>query len=141
MGFSTIDARENLQTADQVGEVRNLGGIGTDDPYYDRSAFEQVIRAVGSERNPCTNFDCYGSVGRNTLRGPTWVNLDFSIFRYFALTEGTGIEFRTEFFNLPNNPKFNNPNRDSSSSSFMFITDTDANSPARVIRWGLKLKF
>ncbi len=130
---STIDARENTQTADQVNpNVANLGGIGTGDPYYDPSAFAAVTRVPG---DTCSNFDCYGSVGRNTLRGPTWVNLDFSIFRYFALTEGVGLEFRTEFYNLPNNPKFNNPNRDSSSSSFMFITSTDANSPARVIRF------
>ena len=135
---STIDARENLQTADQVGEIRNLGGIGTGDPYYDPSAFAEVTRVPGTS---CSNLDCYGTVGRNTLRGPTWVNLGFSVFRTFAISEEVGLQFRAEFFNLPNNPKFNNPEANTSSSSFMFITSTNANWGARTIRWGLKFKF
>ena len=86
-------------------------------------------------------LDCYGSVGRNTLRGPTWVNLGFSVFRTFAISEEVGLQFRAEFFNLPNNPKFNNPTSSASSSSFMFITSTNENWGARTIRWGLKFKF
>ena len=136
---STIDARENLQTADQINsEVQNLGGVGTGDPYYDPSAFAEVTRVPGST---CGNLDCYGTAGRNTLRGPTWVNLGLSVFRTFAISEEVGLQFKAELFNLPNNPKFNNPEANASSSSFMFITSTNENWGARTIRWGLKFKF
>ncbi|MFQ5740536.1 MAG: TonB-dependent receptor domain-containing protein [Acidobacteriota bacterium] len=136
---SPINTRNNSQTADQVkAEVQNLGGIGNGDPYYDPTAFATVNRVPGAD---CTNFDCYGSSGRNILRGPTWVNLDLSLFRNFRLTEETKLEFRTEFFNLTNTPHFNNPTSSASSSRFMQILSTSSNAPERVIRFALKLKF
>lgn len=136
---SAINNRNNLQTADQVkDEVEKLGGIGTGNPYYDRSAFAAITRVPGVS---CTNYDCYGNSGRNILRGPTWVNLDFSVFRVFPLTEDFSLEFRSEFFNFTNTPHFNNPTNNVSSGSFMYITSTSDNAPERVVRFALKLKW
>ncbi len=50
-----------------------------------------------------------GNVGRNCLRGPRQVNLDFSIAKLFPLAESRNFEFRAEFFNLFNHPNFANP--------------------------------
>ncbi len=140
----TINARHNAQTADQVKpDVVNLGGI-RDTPYYDPTAFAPVSRVPGTN---CTNLDCYGSSGRNILRGPTWVNLDFSLFRNFPITEQAGVEFRAEFFNLTNTPHFDNPSdadtnmTSANSSDFMKITSTNDNAPERIIRFGLRLAF
>ncbi|GAB4220235.1 MAG: hypothetical protein Kow001_01220 [Acidobacteriota bacterium] len=136
---SAINNRNNLQTADQVkAEVEKLGGIGTGNPYYDRSAFAAITRVPGVS---CTNYDCYGNSGRNILRGPTWVNLDFSVFRVFPLTEDFSLEFRSEFFNFTNTPHFNNPTNNVSSGSFMYITSTSDNAPERVVRFALKLRW
>ncbi len=135
---SPINNRGNLQTADQVGSVNKLGGIGVGNPYYERAAFAPVTRVPGTD---CTNFDCYGNSGRNILRGPTWVNLDLSVFRDFHVTEDVGLQFRTEFLNATNTPHFNNPTNNVSSGNFMFITSTSANAPERIIRFGLKLTF
>ncbi len=136
---SAINNRNNLQTADQVKpEVQKLGGIGTGQPYYDRDAFAAITRVPGVS---CTNYDCYGNSGRNILRGPTWVNLDLSVFRVFPLTEDFSLEFRSEFFNFTNTPHFNNPNGNRSSGSFMYITSTSDNAPERVVRFALKLKW
>jgi hypothetical protein len=136
---SPINNRANSQTADQVkSDVQKLGGIGVQNPYYDRSAFAAITRVPGTS---CTNLNCYGNSGRNILRGPTWVNLDFSIFRNFKVTEDLGLEFRSEFFNLTNTPHFNNPNGTATSSQFMWITGTSGNAPERYIRFGLKLHF
>lgn len=134
----TLNARENAQTADQVGALRKLEGIGVGDPYYDPASFAQPTRVAGVD---CTNLDCFGSTGRNLLRGPTWVNLDFSVFRTFTLNEDFGLEFRTEFLNLTNTPHFSNPNGSVASSEFMQITSTSQNAPNRVVRFGLKLKW
>ena len=50
-----------------------------------------------------------GNAGRNCLRGPRQVNLDFSIAKLFPIAESRNFEFRAEFFNLFNHPNFANP--------------------------------
>jgi hypothetical protein len=133
-----LNAPGNIQTADQVGDVTKLGGIGAGNPYYEPSAFAAVERVPGVD---CTGFECYGNTGRNILRGPTAANLDFSVLRKFVLTRGLNLEFRSEFFNLTNTPHFNNPHNDVTSSSFMQITSTDPDAPNRIIRFGLKMNW
>ncbi len=139
---NTIDTRHNDQTANQVkSDVVKLGGVGVDNPYYDPTAFAAPSGVPGST---CTNLDCYGNSGRNILRGPTWVNLDLSVFRRFNFTEDIGLEFRSEFFNFTNTPHFDNPadpNNTVGSGSFMWITSTSDNYPERTVRFGLRLMF
>src|SRR5712664_1623965 len=50
-----------------------------------------------------------GNVGRNCLRGPRQVNVDFALGKLFPLAESRNFEFRAEFFNLFNHPNFVNP--------------------------------
>ena len=52
----------------------------------------------------------YGNGGRNILRGPGRWNLDYSLFKNFAVTERVGVQFRSEFFNIFNHPQFDLPN-------------------------------
>jgi len=54
----------------------------------------------------CTDF---GNVGRNVLRGPHQINIDFSVIKRFPIRESKNIEFRAEFFNLFNHVNFANP--------------------------------
>jgi carboxypeptidase family protein/TonB-dependent receptor-like protein len=54
----------------------------------------------------CTDF---GNVGRNVLRGPRQVNVDFSVIKRVRIDENKTIEFRAEFFNLFNHVNFANP--------------------------------
>ncbi|MSO21262.1 MAG: hypothetical protein EXQ56_12555 [Acidobacteria bacterium] len=35
--------------------------------------------------------------------------MDFSVFKAFAVGEGKSLQFRAEFFNLPNHPNFAGP--------------------------------
>ena len=89
----------------------------------------------------CTGIECYGNSGRNILYGPSSLNLDFAVSRTFRISEGLGIEFRSEFFNLTNTAHFLNPDGNVDSGAFMTITKTDPNAPNRIIRFGLKLLF
>jgi hypothetical protein len=50
-----------------------------------------------------------GNVGRNCLRGPRQVNVDFALGKLFPLAESRNFEFRAELFNLFNHPNFANP--------------------------------
>ena len=51
----------------------------------------------------------WGNFGRNVLRGPGFWNLDFSLFKDFAVSERFKVQFRSEFFNFTNTPQFANP--------------------------------
>ncbi|MBL8151171.1 MAG: carboxypeptidase regulatory-like domain-containing protein, partial [Blastocatellia bacterium] len=44
--------------------------------------------------------------GRNTLQLPGIQNLDFSVFKNFAITETMKMQFRADFFNAFNNPQY-----------------------------------
>jgi hypothetical protein len=126
---SSLNARGNSQTADIVSEPVKTGNIGADTPYYETSAWAPITEVR------------YGNTGRNTNRGPGWMNIDAGIFRRFPIGERVNLEFRLEGFNLTNTPHFNNPNRNVNSSGFMTITSTSANSPERQFRIGGRITF
>ena len=142
-----LNAPGSNQTADQIKpEVQKLGGIGTNVPFFDPTAFAQP-KGVR-----------FGTTGRNTLTGPGIVNLDMSIFRTFSLTERLRMEFRAEAYNLSNTPHFNNPNTNVQNMTFNpdgsikslgnFLSITQANikggqepGDERQIRFGLRFSF
>jgi hypothetical protein len=51
----------------------------------------------------------YGTLPRNALRGPGYINLDMAVSKTTVITERTKLEFRAEFFNLANHVNFLNP--------------------------------
>lgn len=97
--------------------------------YFDPDAFDDL--GLG-ENDP-------GTAGRNLIRGPGFVNLDFSVFKNFALTEKVQLQLRFEFFNLANTPHFANPNSDFSTGNFGGITGTIGN--PRITQFAAKIKF
>jgi hypothetical protein len=84
----------------------------------------------------------FGDVGRNSVRGPKYVQLDAQISRYFPLGERFKLDTRLEAFNALNHPDFSNPASASLlSSSFGQVTSTVTGYGARVFQGGLKLIF
>jgi len=51
----------------------------------------------------------FGNLGRNSLKGPSFKEFNFSLFKSTAITEKVNLEFRAEFFNLFNHPNFASP--------------------------------
>ena len=93
-----------------------------------------------------------GNVGRNVLRGPRQMNVDFSVIKRFTLRETKSLEFRAEFFNLLNQVNFANPNGNLNAAlvdpntaqitdpgDFGRITST-SNNP-RLIQFAVKFNF
>lgn len=92
------------------------------DPYAGTSWPDRFLN-LSAFRVPCTldpagtgsAADClagtqhFGSLGRNSLRGPGYSNFDFSIFKTTPLTERVKLQIRAEFFNLFNHPNFASP--------------------------------
>jgi hypothetical protein len=73
------------------------------------------------------------------IRGPRIDNTDLSLFKNFAIREGKTLQFRSEFNNAFNHPRFGDPNTSPTSLNFGVIT-TQANWP-RVVEFALKLLF
>jgi len=58
----------------------------------------------------CSNL--LGNAGRNSIIGPSLVNLDFSVYKNFAVrkvSESASVQFRAEFFNILNRANFSPP--------------------------------
>jgi hypothetical protein len=102
---------------DLVGDP--YAGTHAPDRFLNLSAFQVPCTFVpGSENDPeiaGTAGACdpstfhFGTLGRNSLRGPDFRNFDFSIFKNTSITEKVTLQFRAEFFNLVNHPNFANP--------------------------------
>jgi hypothetical protein len=55
-------------------------------------------------------FGSFGNLGRNSVFGPGYHNLDFSITKNTQLKEQLTLQFRAEFFNILNHPNYAQPN-------------------------------
>jgi hypothetical protein len=82
----------------------------------------------------------FGNCGVGILRGPDQRNLDFGIQRNFALAEAGTLQFRTEFFNLTNTPKFGLPDSDRSTGAAFGVISSSVSNP-RIIQFALKYNF
>jgi hypothetical protein len=146
--FTVISGIDNSLTA--TGNDRpnlvNPNGIYTHKTLTKTNAGNRnFINASAFAQNATGTF---GDVGRNSLRGPKYVQLDAQLSRYFPLGERFKLDFRLEAFNALNHPDFNPPTSSSTSStasllssSFGQVTSTVTGYGARVFQGGLKLIF
>ena len=88
----------------------------------------------------------WGTLGRNSARGPGYFELDTALEKRFRLMEKNTISFRAEAFNIANTPIYANPSGNSSSASFGKITSilntgaTGTGTPRR-IQFALRMEF
>jgi hypothetical protein len=80
----------------------------------------------------------FGNLGRNTLEGPGFANVDYSIFKNIRVHEGHNLQFRAEMFNIFNRTNYNLPGASFGTPSFAVISSTQ---PARQIQFALKYLF
>jgi hypothetical protein len=121
-----LNAPGNVQTADQVAEVTYPHGINTGNPWFSGASFTTPVGAVP------------GNVGRNSMTGPGFFNLDFSLFKKFALTERFQLELRGEAMGATNTAQFGNPGDTVGNANYTYITGAGG---ARNLQIGIKLMF
>ncbi len=80
-----------------------------------------------------------GTLGRNTFRGPGFVEIDLSIAKTFRMTERIRLQLRGDAFNALNRVNLNSPISDLSSTA-TFGQSTSALSP-RQFQAGARLEF
>ncbi|MBI4469265.1 MAG: TonB-dependent receptor [Acidobacteria bacterium] len=98
------------------------------DRWFDVGAFPLSARYI------------FGNSGRNVLRAPGFINLDFLVARDFRITESTRLELRGEFFNFTNSVHLGRPNLRISTPQVAGRITTTA-SPNRQVQIGLRLVF
>lgn len=81
----------------------------------------------------------FGNSPRNVCCGPGFAVVDVSIQKRFAITEGTRLEFRADFFNIANHANFRIPERRRGNSGFGRIRGTIGT--GRQTQLGLRLEF
>ena len=119
---SPTNSRPNL-----VGDPNLPSGQRTLQEYFNTSAF-------------VANGDTPGNAGRNIVVGPGYINLDFSLFKEFAMTERYKLQTRLETFNTLNTPHFSNPGGNvTDTTHYGQITSTDNN--PRVVQIAAKFLF
>jgi hypothetical protein len=132
IGFSAsasgLRAPNNSQTPNVTGTPKVLGGIGTDELWFDTSVFSAP--AAGT----------WGNLERNALlTGPGYVNLDMSIVKILRFGSRQG-EVRADFFNVTNTPHYANPSGSFGSGNFGRVTSIIAQTE-RMIRFGARFLF
>jgi hypothetical protein len=97
------------------------------------------------------------NVGRNTINGPHFVNLDFSVHKVFPIrriSEQFNIQFRAEIFDIFNHSNFNPPQPNSGDSNSGLINPdgsyadvgnitsvANLQTPAREVQFALKVNW
>lgn len=108
--------------------------------------FNSTPTAPGGSTYAVVPGSCHpGSLGRNAIVGPGFLNTDFSVTKNTKITERFNLQFRSEMFDVFNHPNFGNPVLTATNKSFGLIQGTrfptgDFGS-ARQIQFALKLQF
>lgn len=79
----------------------------------------------------------FGNAGRNSLRGPGLTQMDWSLFKNFAITERTHLQFRWEVFNVFNHTNLALPQNNVDTAQAGQITSITA--PMRNMQFALRL--
>jgi len=116
----------------------------------------KFIPAAPSGQTYCENLVPF-NVGRNSINGPNFSNLDFSVHKIIPITrisESFNIQFRAEMFDIFNHSNFNPPQPNSGDSNSGLIDPSgkyngvgnitqlaNLQTPAREIQFALKVNW
>lgn len=118
---SIITLQEGRPFHVDAGRDRSLTAVRHDrsqvvgDPALpsNRSRGEKILHWFDADAFALAPEGSFGNSGRNNLQGPGLFNLDVSLRKKFSINERHSVDFRVDFFNLPNNPNFGTPRRGS----------------------------
>jgi hypothetical protein len=100
----------------------------TVDKWFEPAAFQLVTSGT------------FGSAGRNILRGPGWMTIDFSLQKKVISAGSADLSLRWDVFNVTNRANFGLPNRDVSNKSTV-ATITTLAGDARTMQFSVRATF
>jgi len=106
-------AGQGFDRPDVIGPIR-YGSLPLN--FLDLSSFAAPCtwdpnqnQGATDESNCVAGTRHFGNLGRNSLRGPSFKELNFALSKNTAITERVSLQLRAEFFNLFNHPNFSSP--------------------------------
>jgi hypothetical protein len=114
--------------------------VGNPDLSGDRPLAAQLHEWFNTAAFVPNAIGTFGTTGINSLHGPGYFNIDFSLTKKIPVTEHQNVLFRSEFFNVLNHPNFANPNSTLAAGS-RFGTITSTVGTPRVIEFSLRYSF
>jgi hypothetical protein len=123
--------------ADYSGS-RSIGGVEREGNGVFFFSPSQIASITNPSNFPAAGF--IGSAGRNTFRGPRFMDIDLSLVKKFLITEKTSVSFRAEAYNLVNEVNFAAPGLNiNTPQTFGQITSTVSN--PRFMQMALRFDF
>jgi len=126
LGNTNTTTQGSANRPNQTGPAAILGGLGRGQLYFDTSVFVNP--------DPFT----FGNAGRNSIRGPHYINYNATLARMFSFGERFRLQAQMAVFNVTNSPHFRNPEGSFTDGLFGQSTETFGE---RQIRFGLKFLF
>ncbi|HEY4710168.1 MAG TPA: TonB-dependent receptor [Candidatus Acidoferrales bacterium] len=122
-------------------------GCAANDGYINQNAYVDTPCIGGSVQGDCAGAvpgDVPGATGFGNsqvgaIMGPGQNNWDFSLIKNTKITEGTSLQFRTEFYNIWNHPQYNPPVNTRGDVGFGGIFSSSV--PPRILQFALKYSF
>jgi hypothetical protein len=138
-----VSKLENSCAAGWINQTA-FGTLGTPSASSPCGAFTDAIPCIGGTVvGSCATSGGgtgFGDSGVGIVMGPGQHNWDLSLIKNTKVTEGTSLEFRTEFYNIWNHPQFNQPtNSVVTTSTFGLISSSSV--PPRIMQFALKYYF
>ncbi len=106
---------------DTIHPMNVLTANGVGKQWFDPTQF---VKASACLTNPAINVNTHGglwcdpNVGRGSLPGPHFANIDFGLSKNFKINERAAFRFDANFFNLLNHPNFLNPDSGGGGANF-----------------------
>jgi hypothetical protein len=161
LGLINADAADYPDYIPGCNKV-NSNWQSTGGSYFNAACYTPPVApaAIATDPTKCTPYpnttiantcqQLFGNAGRNSVVGPSSFNLDFSVFKNYAvhrISESFNVQFRAEFFNVLNHPNFLLPNFNEGNNQI--FTGTGLPTPAKIdstgtydprqIQFGLKV--
>jgi len=114
--------------------------------FFNPAAFSIDASKLSTVKNGAGNTISFGSLGRNTFRGPSYYNTDLSLFKNTSISERWKLQIGIEFFNAWNHTNFTIPNNNMTDVGSDNGRPTgfgvfDSAYPGRVIQYRAKFIF
>ena len=143
----TAVGSNGVDRPDQIGKPELSTARKVREDYFGRGAENESFFSIpiGVEGGTGPNGGVFGTLGRNSFRGPAFYDFDFSLIkdtpvgRRKAGSELADVQFRSEFFNLFNIVNMGLPANTIRGSGFGVISKTAGTS--RQIQFSLKVLF
>jgi hypothetical protein len=124
-GVDRANTGRSTQRPDLVGDPDNAPR--TDEQWFNTSAFALPAQYT------------FGNAGQYITNTDSIIGIDMAVQKNFRITERQRVEFRTEFFNLPNVVNFGDPVGAMNRNDFGRISSQRTN--PRQLQFGLRYRF